>query len=426
MNLIGARLRNLRKQQNMTLKEVAHGIISVPYLSKIERGKKPAAFETLVDLAERLGVEEELLVIKSEKEYSNLYKSFDEIVILLLNHEVKKAEELLHEVTSGMNLNYVPADIAFSQAILQATIYYRKWDELAIKEIEENILSALDNYDLTATNPHIQSYYYQYLGLKYFVKSDYQNSLNSYEKAFSISHNIKLKSLFCCKEIINAVCLVNYDLVLSLVETAQKTIQSLKEEEQGIQIQVIYYKGYCYFELGLVTQAASCIQEALALLERFPEWKREFEALIRLKYIEIASLQKEETLVLKEANELFNMVIKRDELRPNDYLMIGELMLIFAERSHFEEARKLQIMLEPFSEKFIELEYYIDFMKALDIFAHDSIDMYEKSMLQLLKKVQNSNDPVFIERVLKHASTHFASKNQYKKAYSILKSQYKF
>lgn len=60
--LIGQRLRAARKQAGMTLERAADGIASVPYLSRIEGGKRRADAKVLLALAERLNVPVEDLV----------------------------------------------------------------------------------------------------------------------------------------------------------------------------------------------------------------------------------------------------------------------------------------------------------------------------------------------------------------------------
>ncbi|EAG4424193.1 XRE family transcriptional regulator, partial [Listeria monocytogenes] len=62
MNLIGLRIKNIRKEKQLTLKDVAQGIISVPYLANIENGIKVASLETLIHIARRLEIPEEVLL----------------------------------------------------------------------------------------------------------------------------------------------------------------------------------------------------------------------------------------------------------------------------------------------------------------------------------------------------------------------------
>ena len=58
----GRRLRHLRRQKDLTQEQLAEAAgISVDMLSNIERGVNAPSFETLVKLAEVLGVEVETL-----------------------------------------------------------------------------------------------------------------------------------------------------------------------------------------------------------------------------------------------------------------------------------------------------------------------------------------------------------------------------
>ena len=55
--LIGSRLKELRKQQKMTLKELAEGAgVSISFLSQVERGKSSVTLESLRKISEVLGV----------------------------------------------------------------------------------------------------------------------------------------------------------------------------------------------------------------------------------------------------------------------------------------------------------------------------------------------------------------------------------
>lgn len=54
---IGATIRSLRKSSRMTLKELGEAVGKTHhYLSKIERGQKPAPRELIVDIAEAMCV----------------------------------------------------------------------------------------------------------------------------------------------------------------------------------------------------------------------------------------------------------------------------------------------------------------------------------------------------------------------------------
>lgn len=74
MNLIGLRIKNIRKEKKLTLKDVAQGIISVPYLANIENGIKVASLETLIHIARRLDIPEEILLMSEDEENRALLK----------------------------------------------------------------------------------------------------------------------------------------------------------------------------------------------------------------------------------------------------------------------------------------------------------------------------------------------------------------
>ncbi|MBM7705951.1 transcriptional regulator with XRE-family HTH domain [Chryseomicrobium aureum] len=55
--MIGSRLKEIRKQQKMTLKELAEGAnVSISFLSQVERGKSSVTLESLRKISEVLGV----------------------------------------------------------------------------------------------------------------------------------------------------------------------------------------------------------------------------------------------------------------------------------------------------------------------------------------------------------------------------------
>ncbi|EAD6259109.1 transcriptional regulator, partial [Listeria monocytogenes] len=104
----------------------------------------------------------------------------------------------------------------------------------------------------------------------------------------------------------------------------------------------------------------------------------------------------------------------------NDYLVITELMVIFAEKGFVEEATSLMGLMNKVVERVQELNYFMEYTEILLLYQQDEQVSYEKKMIKLLKKIDASNDPVLIERVKKHASKHFAKSTKYKMAYDIL------
>ncbi|MCP7050568.1 helix-turn-helix transcriptional regulator, partial [Listeria monocytogenes] len=101
MNLIGLRIKNIRKEKKLTLKDVAQGIISVPYLANIENGIKVASLETLIHIARRLDIPEEILLMSEDEENRALLKELDEIFELLVCSNLKEIESRLEKIAEN-------------------------------------------------------------------------------------------------------------------------------------------------------------------------------------------------------------------------------------------------------------------------------------------------------------------------------------
>ncbi len=104
----------------------------------------------------------------------------------------------------------------------------------------------------------------------------------------------------------------------------------------------------------------------------------------------------------------------------NDYLVITELMVIFAEKGFVDEATSLMGLMNKVDERVKELNFFIEYTETLLLYHQNEQVSYEEKMIKLLKKIDDSNDPILIDRVKKHASKHFAKSTKYKMAYDIL------
>jgi len=68
VGLIGRRIRSARKQRGLTLAQLGEGVVSVPYLSRVENGQRRADAEVLAALSSRLEVPLAELVAPGEDE----------------------------------------------------------------------------------------------------------------------------------------------------------------------------------------------------------------------------------------------------------------------------------------------------------------------------------------------------------------------
>lgn len=86
--LIGSRLKELRKQQKMTLKELAEGAgVSISFLSQVERGKSSVTLESLRKISEVLGVNPSVFFAGTEKRTDDVAFFYEDLATSVKNPE---------------------------------------------------------------------------------------------------------------------------------------------------------------------------------------------------------------------------------------------------------------------------------------------------------------------------------------------------
>ncbi len=160
MNLIGLRIKNIRKEKQLTLKDVAQGIISVPYLANIENGIKVASLETLIHIARRLEIPEEVLLMSEDEENRALLKELDEIFELLVCSNPKEIESRLKKIDENVELQHESPAVELSFYCLQVAFYYKTWKFSRAEEVEAKYLKNAEKRVENAFPLQLLSYYY--------------------------------------------------------------------------------------------------------------------------------------------------------------------------------------------------------------------------------------------------------------------------
>lgn len=90
-NLIGSRIRDLREQLHLSQADLANEVnVSVSYISHIENGKKQAALEIYVAIANALGVTLDELLYGNQINDSTAYQTDMDIILSDCNSFEKK------------------------------------------------------------------------------------------------------------------------------------------------------------------------------------------------------------------------------------------------------------------------------------------------------------------------------------------------
>lgn len=423
MSLIGIRIRNIRKEKKLTLKEVSQGIVSVPYLANIENGVKTPSIETLMHLATRLAVPEEILLVNEEEINEEILQEFQGIFSLLVHSKVTEAQERLNMIEANVDLRYEPVATEISFYCLQAGFYYKTWEFSKAEQIERKYLNNNAKRSIEKFPKYLHIYYCYCQAIKHASATcNYKLTREYWEKCIKLSNNPEFDVIFHLNICTFYICDNVYEPALEHAALALELVQSFPSEKQERIISVLYFYGYIYFQIGFMSKAKSNFEQAMTYFPLFPATKTSFYFLIRFKLAEIERIEGNETNFNRLILELHKEIIthKSKGFINNDFLVITELMVIFAEFGSIQEAKELLEIMNSIDERVMELDFFVEYTETLICYHQNNQSSYEQSMLKLLKKIDASNDPMLIERVKKHASKHFANATKYKLAYDIL------
>jgi len=155
-----------RISKGLTQKEVATGICSVPYLSKLENGKLDPNEETLNLLLERLDIHSNISesIHKITKLLENWYLS-----IIDRNHiEIENNKEKIDSLIKGI----VTSDLLYFYHLINFRYYLYKKDFIALKKSKQYLEEHLSKFQ-----KQIYNYYQYFLGIYYCMQHDYQKGL---------------------------------------------------------------------------------------------------------------------------------------------------------------------------------------------------------------------------------------------------------
>ncbi|AHI56599.1 helix-turn-helix domain-containing protein [Listeria ivanovii] len=423
MSLIGLRIRNIRKAKKLTLKDVAQGIISVPYLANIENGVKTPSIETLMHIAVRLEVPEEILLVNEEEVNKELLWEIQTIFELIVQSNVPEAQAKLSNIAENIDLRYESVAIELGFYSLQAGLYYKTWKFSKAEQIKRAYLENNAKRSIDKFPEYLQIYYYYCHAIKNAnATCDYKLARDYWEKCIKLSNNPEFDVIFHLNICTFYICDSEYEPALEHVAQALDLVQSFPCEKQERIISTLYFYGYIYYQIGFMGKAKNYFEQAMTYFPMFPEVKKTFYFLLCFKLAEVERLEGNEAKFNQLMLALYQEIVahKSSGFVNNDFLVITELMVIFAEIGSLQEAKELLEIMNDVDERVMELDFFMEYTKTLIYFHQKEQTSYEQNMMKLLKKINVSNDPMLIERVKKHASKHFANETKYKLAYAIL------
>ncbi|SFF09666.1 Helix-turn-helix [Bacillus sp. OV194] len=180
--MVGQRIRYYRKTKGLTQEELAQGICSVSYLSKIEKGDAKSSEEVINLLCERLGISPE------EVDSNEILELLNEWNMLMVNRRFEEADDFFEKVQEKMQIVNEPELILRYELFLAR--YYLVTDKqdlslalkilTKIKELKEQLTSELFFY------------FNQLTSMYFYFKADYNKSLSYLLESEKLLVNITL------------------------------------------------------------------------------------------------------------------------------------------------------------------------------------------------------------------------------------------
>ncbi|MDN4076120.1 helix-turn-helix domain-containing protein [Fictibacillus terranigra] len=175
--MVGQRIRYYRKTKGLTQEELAQGICSVSYLSKIEKGDAKSSEEVINLLCERLGISAE------EVDSNEILEMLNEWNLMIVNRRFEEAEKLYQENTEKVKIVHDP------QIILRYELFLIRYYlisqppnlELAIKYLKK--IKSLHEQ----LSSELKFYYYLFTGMYYNLVGNYKTAVQNLHKAENLN-----------------------------------------------------------------------------------------------------------------------------------------------------------------------------------------------------------------------------------------------
>ncbi|MDR7074911.1 helix-turn-helix domain-containing protein [Fictibacillus barbaricus] len=168
--MVGQRIRYYRKTKGLTQEELAQGICSVSYLSKIEKGDAKSSEEVINLLCDRLGISPE------EMDDNQVLGMLNEWYLQMVNRNFDKAETFLYETVQPKMKNVMEPDLILRYELFLSRFHMVHHIHPDL-EGSFNRLKKAESFFAEMT-PDLKFYYLNFLSLYYNIKREYKKALD--------------------------------------------------------------------------------------------------------------------------------------------------------------------------------------------------------------------------------------------------------
>jgi tetratricopeptide (TPR) repeat protein len=343
---IGEKIRRMRKEKGMSLRELGGDYVSKAQLSYVENGKASPSIELLKYIAERLDVDIEYL-LETEKDQVKRYCKLwlEEMRVYVNTNDIYNTKKM-YETIEKEAKRYELSDILAENCLLMAKGYTnKKLYDKALNYIQKSFYyySKINNIEKVIELIIDEGNIYLFKGL-------YEIALNKYRQAYSFYSQLSYKAL-------------------------------------GIESRILYNISTCYHRLKDREKALKYAEEVLKVDEQLKDVKRYAESLV--KYASTLILNKKYTEaeeILKKANLLLN----EEKDRKTQAFLENNLGCIYMESGNYIKAYKHLIKAKQIKED-MDLDELPNTLFELYKY-YIKIDEEETALRQLEKAIEFSKE----------------------------------
>lgn len=336
MNILslGEKIKKLRKEQNMTLKELAGDRITAAQISHIERDKSHTSYELLEYLADKLGVSVDYLLetkeMQSKKITDNLILKSE---IYIKCDDLEKAEEQINEILEicreyKLNENYgkcnnLLAEINCKREDYSSAVYY----------YEKALYYFIKNED----KDDIYNSYVN-IGNIYMLDKFYKGALTHFMFAKEVLDESNIEDADIYKELYGKIseCYMKLNQPQKALDFMQKIDRMDNEDCIKEEVGILVLKAKNLLSVGKYAESKECFNKALEIIEKEENKSRLAKVYLTMSkiYSEMGDIDKH----LEYSQKVYDLT-KRDE---NQYMMESLFNMIesYVIRGQYDMAQK--------------------------------------------------------------------------------------
>ena len=336
MNILslGEKIKKLRKEQNMTLKELAGDRITAAQISHIERDKSHTSYEILEYLSDKLGVSVDYLLetkeMQSKKITDNLILKSE---IYIKCDDLEKAEKQINDIIEICREYKLTENYGKCNNLLAEINCKRQDYSCAIYYYEKALYYFIKNED----KDYIYNSYVN-IGNIYMIDKLYKAALTHFMFAKEVLDESNIEDTDIYKELYSKIseCYMKLDQPQKALDFMEKIEKIDNEDCMKEEVDILVLKAKNLLSIGKYEESKECFNKALEIIQKEENKSRLAKVYLTMSniYSEIGDINK----YLEYSQKVYDLT-KIDE---NQYMMESLFNMIesYVIRGQYDMAQK--------------------------------------------------------------------------------------